>query len=137
MKNRKLKKYLKQVVAPFESTDFILLFSNSSLLGYANTTLEGTDYQVLKKTLEHSLQMIESHDEFRELISSDDGYLFPYGEYWIRLNVNNQKPVGLTYYLDTTYKLFLFEHEQKVAISNVSTNYVRGSQMITENLQLA
>ena len=137
MKNWKLNKYLKQIIQPIESDDFLYLFSKTSVLGYSDSVLGSEDYLILKTILQTMIQNIESNNQYKELLSTDDGYLIPYKNTWLRLNMVNQKPVGLTYYLDSTFKLFLFEHEQKVSVSNVSTSYIRGASFVTENLQLA
>lgn len=138
MKNRKLKKYIKKVIEPLESEDFLMLFSKCSVLGYSHTTLGFEDYKVLKDVLNKVVSAVEKELDFKELFLSDDGLLFPYdGESWVRISMLNNKPLGLTFYLDNSYKLFLFENEKLVTFNKISTTTVRDAQFITENLALA
>lgn len=138
MKNRKLKKYIKQVIEPLESEDFLMLFSKCSVLGYSNTTLGFEDYKVLKNVLTSVTKAIDKQPLFKELFLSDDGLLFPYDESnWVRISMLNNIPLGLTIYLDNSYKLFLFENEKLVTFNKVATSSVRDSQFIEENLSLA
>lgn len=138
MKNRKLKKYIKKVIEPLESEDFLMLFTKCSVLGYSTTTLGVEDYRVLKTILTDMIYAIDKEPKYKELFLSDDGLLFPYDEdNWVRISMLNNNPLGLTFYLDNSYKLFLFENEKLVTFNKVATTSVRDSQFISENLSLA
>ncbi len=138
MKNRKLKKYIKKVIEPLESEDFLMLFTKCSVLGYSTTTLGVEDYRVLKTILTDMIYAIDKEPKYKELFLSDDGLLFPYDEdNWVRISMLNNNPLGLTFYLDNSYKLFLFENEKLVTFNKVATTSVRDSQFIAENLSLA
>ncbi len=138
MKNRKLKKYIKKVIEPLESEDFLMLFTKCSVLGYSTTTLGVEDYRVLKTILTDMIYAIDKEPKYKELFLSDDGLLFPYDEdNWVRISMLNSNPLGLTFYLDNSYKLFLFENEKLVTFNKVATTSVRDSQFIAENLSLA
>lgn len=137
MKNRKLNKYLKRVTEPLESEEFLMLFSKCSVLGYSQTTLGSDDYTILKDVLNKSVNAINKDENYKELLLSDDGFLIPYEDSWVRISVLNNKPLGLTFYLDNSYKLFLFENEKLVTLNKVATTTVRDAQFITENLALA
>lgn len=132
----KVKRYISNITRHINSDDFLHLFSSCSVLGYTQTTLDEEDYKTMQNVLNKMLEDIDKQPEFRQYLCVEDGYLIPNGSEWVRLTVNNDKPIGLTMYLEDTYKLFTFENRKLVTFSKTPKSNARGIRFIKENLTL-
>lgn len=138
MKKRKILKYLQYVVEPLESEDFLMLFAMFEALGYKNTLLNSQDYETLKQILTVLYSRVLENTQISSKLRSDDGYLIPYENSWVRLHVLNNKPMGISlYYPESSYKLFLFEKEKNINVTTVLQTKPRGADIVMETLQLA